>query len=54
MSHRLTCVDPEERLVEAWAPDAVFPRSEHDTLRWRPAGASTDVVLPLDALFAPL
>ncbi len=47
-------VDPEERVVEVWTPDAVFPRSEHDRLRWRPAGASTELVLALDALFAPL
>jgi Uma2 family endonuclease len=47
-------VDPEERLIEAWAPDAVFPRIEHETLRWRPAGAVTELVLTLDTLFAPL
>jgi Uma2 family endonuclease len=47
-------VDAEEHFVEVWTPEAVFPRSEHDTLRWRPAGASTEFVLALDALFAPL
>jgi Uma2 family endonuclease len=47
-------VDPAERLVEVWAPGAVFPRTEHETLRWRLAGASTDLVLDLDVLFAPL
>jgi len=47
-------VDPEERLVEVWTPDAVFPRSEHETVRWRPAGASSDLALALDGLFAPL
>jgi hypothetical protein len=47
-------VDPQERLVEVWTPDAVFSRSDHDALRWRPAGASAELVRPLDALFAPL
>jgi Uma2 family endonuclease len=47
-------VDPDERLVEAWAPDAVFPRTEHETLRWRPKGASTELLLELHDLFAPL
>ncbi len=47
-------VDPEERLVEVWTPDAVFPRTDHETVRWRPVGASTDFVLNLDVLFAPL
>jgi Uma2 family endonuclease len=47
-------VDPEEHVVEVWTPDAVFPRSDHDTLRWRPAGASAELVLALEDLFAPL
>lgn len=47
-------VDPEEPFVDVWTPDAVFPRSERDTLRWRPAAASAELVLALDALFAPL
>lgn len=47
-------VDPDEQLVEVWTPDAVFPRMEHETVRWRPVGASTDLVLALDTLFAPL
>jgi hypothetical protein len=46
--------DLEERLIEVWISDAAFPRSDADALRCRPAGASTELVLPLDALFAPL
>ncbi len=47
-------VDPEERLVEVWTPDAVFPRTEHQTLRWRPMEVATEFVLELRELFAPL
>ena len=47
-------VDPDERVVEVWTPDAVFPRTEPETLRWQPAGASTELVLELTDLFAPL
>ena len=47
-------VNPDERVVEVWTPDAVFPRTEHQALRWQPPGASTAFVLDLPDLFAPL
>ena len=47
-------VDADAKSVEVWTPGAIFPVTEEDTLRWRPVGAATELVINLTALFAPL
>jgi len=47
-------VNGEERVVEVWAPDALFPHTERDRLLWHPTGASTSFQLNLAELFRPL
>ena len=47
-------VDCEERAVELWTPDALFPTVERSELRWHPAGAATPCVIALEELFRPL
>ena len=47
-------VDADARSVEVWTPDARFPATERDVLRWSPAGATRDFELTLNDLFAPI
>lgn len=47
-------VDADEKLVEIWTPDATFPATVEETLRWRPAGAATELAIDLAELFSPL
>ena len=47
-------VDCDERTVERWTPDALFPAVERNELRWHPAGAATPCVIALAELFRPL
>ena len=47
-------MDCEERAVELWTPDALFPTVERSELRWHPAGAATPCVIALEELFRPL
>jgi len=47
-------VDCEERSVELWTPDALFPTVERNVLHWHPAGAATPCVIALEELFRPL
>ena len=47
-------VDCDERHVEVWTPGAIFPVTVDDALRWKPAGAATELVLSLEELFKPV
>lgn len=47
-------VDPDERAVEVWSPDATLPAVERERLTWRPAGAAAPFVLSLEELFQPI
>lgn len=33
-------VDPSQRRVEVWTPDALFPSTQTETVTWQPAGAA--------------
>jgi Uma2 family endonuclease len=47
-------VDPDEKLVEVWSPDAHFPSVERRFTRWKPEGAEKELVLDLEELFRPI
>ena len=47
-------VDPDQRSVEIWTPDARFPTIERNQVVWQPAGASDGFTLELSELFRPL
>jgi Uma2 family endonuclease len=47
-------VDGDERVVEVWTPEALFPTVEREQLVWEPAGASAPFTLGLEELFRPL
>jgi len=44
-------VDPDARSVEVWTPEATFPVTEHEAVRWQPDGANEPLVLSLNDLF---
>lgn len=44
-------VDPDERVVEVWTPDAHFPVTEQDEIRWHPEGAAEPLSIRLVDLF---
>ena len=46
-------VDADAKSVEVWTPGALFPATEEVTLRWKPKGAATELVVELSALFSP-
>lgn len=47
-------VDADQRQVEVWAPDAIFPVVEQERLRWQPTGAGQACAIELMELFRPL
>ncbi len=47
-------VDGDERQVEIWTPEALFPAIEQERLVWHPAGAEHPFTLTLDELFRPV
>ena len=47
-------VDADTKSVEVWTPGAIFPVAEEVTLRWKPVGAASDLVIALEELFRPL
>jgi len=47
-------VDPDEKCVEVWTPDAQFPTVERECVAWRPEGAEVEFVLELEELFRPI
>jgi Uma2 family endonuclease len=47
-------VDPDEKLVEVWTPESLFPTVERECVRWRPEGVKEDFVLDIEELFRPI
>jgi Uma2 family endonuclease len=47
-------VDPDEKLVEVWTPESLFPTVERDRVRWKPEGVKQEFVLDLGELFKPI
>lgn len=47
-------VDGDERVVEVWKPEALYPHVESERLVWHPMGASAPFTLALTELFRPL
>lgn len=47
-------VDPDEKLVEVWTPESVFPTVERQHVRWSPGDVEEDFALDLEALFKPI
>jgi Uma2 family endonuclease len=47
-------VDGDERQVEVWTPDDVFPRFERERLSWQPEGAGAPFTLSLEELLRPI
>ena len=47
-------LDGDERAVEVWTPDALFPGMEREQLVWHPSGGSAPCTLALSELFRPL
>jgi Uma2 family endonuclease len=44
-------VDPDQKSVEVWTPDAHFPTTERERVKWNPEGAAESFVLQLAELF---
>lgn len=44
-------VDADAKVVEVWTPEAHFPVTEHEELRWHPEGAPEPMVVRLAELF---
>lgn len=44
-------VDGDARVVEVWTPDAHFPVTEQEEIRWHPDGAAEPLVIRLAELF---
>lgn len=47
-------VEADDRYVEVWTPDVLFPVIEERELTWRAEGASVPLVIRLGELFRPL
>lgn len=47
-------VDLDRHEVETWTPEATFPVTVRDTLRWSPPGATQPFIMSLERLFRPL
>ena len=47
-------VDPDQKAVEVWTPDAQFPTIERERVEWKPEGAKEPFVLDLAELFKPI
>ncbi len=47
-------VDPDQKAVEVWTPEARFPTVERDAVTWQPSGAPRTLRIELAELFKPL
>jgi hypothetical protein len=47
-------VDGDTSQVEAWTPEAAFPRIERERIVWHPVGAGQPFTLDLPELFRPI
>ena len=46
-------VDLDEKVIEAWTPDATLPAVEREQVVWRPAGATDALVIPIAEILPP-
>jgi len=44
-------VDPDAQSAEVWTPESQFPATEHEEIRWHPAGADEPLVIRLAELY---
>lgn len=47
-------VDPDNKSVEAWTPEATLPTVERERVVWEPEGAREALTIELDELFRPI
>jgi Uma2 family endonuclease len=47
-------VDPDQKAVEVWTPEAQFPAIERERVVWKPDEAEEAFVLELEELFRPI
>ncbi len=47
-------VDPDEKSVELWTPEATFPTVARERVVWQPEGASEPLTIELKHLFRPI
>ncbi len=47
-------IDPNQKFVEIWVPDATVPFVEKKTVEWHPANAPEPMAIDLRELFSPL
>jgi len=47
-------VDPDQKAVEVWTPEAQFPSVERERVVWKPAEADEALELELEQLFRPV
>jgi Uma2 family endonuclease len=47
-------VDPDEKLVEVWTPESLFPTVERERVKWKPDGAEEEFALDFEELFKPI
>jgi Uma2 family endonuclease len=47
-------VDPDEKLVEVWTPESLFPTVERERVTWQREGVEEQFVLDLEELFRPI
>jgi Uma2 family endonuclease len=47
-------VDPDEKLVEVWTPESMFPVVERECVKWGTGCAEEEFVFELEGLFRPI
>jgi len=47
-------VDPDQKAIEEWTPEARFPTVERNRVAWHPEGAAEPFELDLEELFKPI
>jgi len=47
-------VDPDQKLVEVWTPESLFPTVEREHVTWQPEGVEERFVVDLEELFKPI
>jgi len=47
-------VDPDQKAIEVWIPEAQFPSTERECIVWQPNAADEEFVLRLEELFRPI
>ncbi len=47
-------VDPDQKSVEVWTPEATLPTVERERVVWHPEGAGEPLTIELEQLFQPI